>query len=491
MLEYVKILYTSRMSLRANSDDPSTKQDKLAQVAEVLALMEETHRTKDWIFDELKKHKLKPKVKHSMKSFQILQSCPPEFIDHLLKVPKGGDIEDIDDITTLTRTYHWFFTDIVAGTNPHIPTKEQAKKIVALNELISRTETFKKRDPDATVILPTGDGMAIGFGESPEHPLRLAIQLHKALTKYNEAKRGKDKLLIRIGIDTGPVYILKDLNDRENVWGPGIIMTRRVMDLGGDMQIFASSRIAEDIRNLSPEYKAIIHPIGDYSIKHGEQLKLYNIYGDGFGSKLAPRKSKIFRERETEADFSGISTFEFVNIEIELNVLDPKTMLTHHTWTWNVVNISKESKDHIFYYLDGDCPKDFADMKVKVTDDEGNKLDVASLSVNKPYHKEFNVKLKKPIKPHQRKRFIKLEYDWEEPERNFFYKLATDCNSFKYRFTIPKGVDVKNRVLKVDTEMGHKWHASPAPIINYGKNVTEITWEGKNLKAYDAYKFEW
>jgi len=166
-------------------------------------------------------------------------------------------------------------------------------------------------------------------------------------------------------------------------------------------------------------------------------------------------------------------------------------MLTHHTWTWNVINISKESKDHIFYYLDGDCPKDFADMNVTVTDDEGNKLDVASLSVNKPYHKEFNVKLKKPIKPHQRKRFIKLEYDWEEPERNFFYKLATDCKSFKYRFTIPKGIDVKNRVLKVDTEMGHKWHASPAPVINYGNDVTEITWEGKNLKAYDAYKFEW
>ena len=479
------------MTLESDDRTSVTKSDNLAQVAEILALMEETHRTKDWIFDELKKHKLKPKAKHSMNSFQILQNCPPEFIDYLLKALKGGDIKDFDDITTLTKTFHWFFTDIVAGSDPNTPTKGQAKKIVALNELISRTETFKKRNPDTTVILPTGDGMAIGFGESSEHPLRLAIQLHKALTKYNEHKRGKDKLLIRVGIDTGPVYVIKDLNDRENVWGPGIIMTRRVMDLGGDMQIFASSRFAKDISNLSPEYKAIMHPIGDYSIKHGEQLKLYNIYGDGFGNKLAPRKSKILKERETEADFKGINTFKFVNLEIELNVLDTKTMLTHHTWNWNVVNISNVPKDHIFYYLDGDCPKDFADMNVKVTDGEGNNLDVVSLSVNKPYHKEFNVKLKKPLNPRRQKHFIKLEYDWEEPERKFFYKLATDCKSFKYRFTIPKGIDVKNRILKVDTEMGQKWHATPAPKINYGKDITEITWEGKNLKAYDAYEFEW
>ena len=101
------------------------------------------------------------------------------------------------------------------------------------------------------------------------------------------------------------------------------------------------------------------------------------------------------------------------------------------------------------------------------------------------------MKLTKPLKPRQRKRFIKLEYDWEEPERNFFYKLATDCKLFSYRFTIPKGIDVKNRVLKVDTELGYKWHASPHPTINYLDDITEITWEGKNLKAYDAYRFEW
>ncbi len=59
------------------------------------------------------------------------------------------------------------------------------------------------------------------------------------------------------------------------------------------------------------------------------------------------------------------------------------------------------------------------------------------------------------------------------------------------QFFSPKGVDIKNRVLKVDTELGYKWIADPPPVIKYLKEGTKITWEGKNLKAFDAYKFEW
>ena len=99
--------------------------------------------------------------------------------------------------------------------------------------------------------------------------------------------------------------------------------------------------------------------------------------------------------------------------------------------------------------------------------------------------------MKKPIKPRQRKRYLKLEYDWEEPERNFFYKLPTDCKKFTYQFSIPKGIDVKSRILKVDTELGYKWVAEPAPVIKYLPEGTTITWTGTDLKAFDAYKFEW
>jgi len=478
---------SSKKSSRNNNNS-----QRIASVAEILALMEESHKTKDWIFQEIKRKHLKLSAKRSMNSFQILNGCPDDFISNLLKTLKAKDIDDIGDINSFTKTYHWFFTDIVAGSNPTIPSKEQARKIVVLNELIERTETFKRRDPDRTVILPTGDGMAIGFADSPEYPLRLSIQLHKLLNAYNKTQRGKEKVLLRIGIDIGPVYMIKDLNGQDNVWGPGIILTRRVMDLAGDMNIFASARIAEDVRALSPEYKEIMHPIGDYSIKHGEQLHLYNIYGEGFGNKLARKKSKIIEKRETFQDqLKSKTAFIFNTIDVKLDVQDPKTMLTHHELIWNLFNVSDEPRDEIFYYIDGDVPKDFPDMNVKVTDEEENELEIISLSENKPTHKEFNVKMKKPIKPHQRKRFVKMQYDWEEPERNYFYKLPTDCKKFTYKFTIPKGADVKNRVLKVDTELGYKWIADPPPTIKYLKEGTVINWVGTNLNAFDAYKFEW
>src|SRR3990172_8185041 len=336
----------------AKSDSISKMTQRINEIAEILAILNDTKRGKDWLMQEVKKHRLKSQVKPSMNSFEMLKVLPNDFVSNLLKGLRGDDIEGFEDVQTLTKTFHWFFTDIVAGSNPKIPTKDQVRKIVVLNELISRTETFDKRDPASTVILPTGDGMAIGFSDSPEKPIRLSIELHKLLNRYNEKRSGIEKLLIRIGIDMGPVYVVKDLNGKDNVWGPGIILTRRVMDLAGDMNIFASAKIAESTRKLSPEYMEIIHPIGDYHIKHGEELQLYNIYGKDFGNRIAPRSKKV--EKLTEDKMvKPAYNFSFKAVDILLDVLDIKTMLAHHTLIWNIRNISKEPKDQIFYYLDG------------------------------------------------------------------------------------------------------------------------------------------
>jgi len=467
------------------------EKDNLATIAEILGLLEERGKSKEWIFQEIKKHRLKPPVKQTMNRFEILKACPNGFISHLLRVLKSDGFEDFEEIKTLTKTYHWFYTDIVASSDPSIPTTEQAHKIIVLNELISRTDTFKQRDAASTVIFPTGDGMNIGFSDSPEKPLRIAIELHKLISRYNESRKSKDKLYVRVGIDTGPVYILKDLNGQDNVWGPGIIMARRVMDLGGPMQVFASARIANDIRKLSPEYKEIMHPIGDYAIKHGEQLLIYNIYGEGFGNKNFPRRGKVQKSKAAEQDLKNVNTFLFRNVEVKLDVTEPKTMMTHHTWLWNVVNITKEPKEQVFYYLDGDAPKDFPDMNVTIKDEDNNELDIISVNVNKPYHKEFIVKLHKPLKPNQKGRLLKMEYDWEEPDRNFFYKFSSECKKFRYLFTIPKEIELKNRILKVDPETGYKTLATPAANIKYLTNKTEISWQTSNLHAYDAYRFEW
>lgn len=471
------------------SDNVSKMIQRINEIAEILAVLNDTNRGKDWLMQEVKKHRLKSYVKPSMNSLEMLKALPEDFVSKLLKSLRGDDVEGFEDVQTMTRTFHWFFTDIVAGSNPKIPTKDQVRKIVVLNELISRTETFAKRDPNSTFILPTGDGMAIGFSDSPEKPIKLSIELHKLLNRYNEKRSGIEKLLIRIGIDMGPVYVVKDLNGKDNVWGPGIILTRRVMDLAGDMNIFASAMIAENTRKLSPEYMEIIHPIGDYHIKHGEELQLYNIYGKDFGNKIAPRSKKV--EKLTEDKMVKPSyNFAFRTIDIVLDIVEPSTWLTHHTWVWKLENISKEPKEQVHYIIDGDKERDFKDLHVTVKDERGNSLDILNIDHNKPTHKEFNVKLRNPMLPKQIKT-LKLEYDWEEPDRSFYYRVASDCKEFTYLFTVPKDAEIKTRVLRVDAETGYRVYASPNPVVKYLDDKTVVSWSKTKLKAFDAYQFQW
>ena len=198
-----------------------------------------------------------------------------------------------------------------------------------------KTETFKKENLEYLVMLPTGDGMAIGFEDSPEKPLNLAIEIHKKLVKFNPTQKERDRLYIRIGMDTGPVYFMRGIKG-EIFWGPGLIIAKRVMDLCGPNQIFASERIAKDLKGLSEENKAIMHPIGEYEIKHG-RMGIYNIYGKDFGNKINPKKGKVVTK--VEENFKQ-PDFDFRNVEIHLQVLDIESMMTRHAWIWEVKNTS-------------------------------------------------------------------------------------------------------------------------------------------------------
>lgn len=465
----------------------------LDNVSEILGLMEEKGKTKEWILEEISRNKIKPKASLVSNSNKILRSCPALFIKKLLSHLKDEEF-DVEDVKTSTKTLHWFFTDMVGSSDPSMSVKAQARKINALNSFIKKTESFKNRDPLSTVLLPTGDGIAIGFSESPEQPLKLAIELHHLLSKYNKSRREKDRVYIRIGIDSGPVYLFKSVDDSTTFWGPGIIMARRVMDLCGQNQIFASSRIADDLRKLSRENKATMHPIGDYFIKHGEQLLIYNIYGKGFGNKTSPKKSKVTKEKLSGNELLKKASFEFNRVEVKLDVVDPKSMLTHHTWIWDVRNVSNLPLEQIFYDLVGDTPKDFASMNVIIRDENNTKLDIMSLDVNKPHQKKFYVKLDKPIRKNQKGRVLKLEYDWEEPERVFEYVFSAKCKQFVYSFSISSDVQIRNRVLEVVRELGLKKRVDPAPKINYKDGKTMISWASDKrltLEPHDAFEFQW
>jgi hypothetical protein len=98
----------------------------------------------------------------------------------------------------------------------------------------------------------------------------------------------------------------------------------------------------------------------------------------------------------------------------------------------------------------------------------------------------------KPIKPQERKRFTRLEYDWEEPDRHYSYTMASDCRKFNYSLFLPKGLELGNqKVLTVDPMTGDKRYATTHAIVKYLDQGTQITWSASNLRARDTYRFDW
>jgi hypothetical protein len=362
------------------------------------------------------------------------------------------------------------------------------EKIQKFYEILSKTPLLRTKDPNR-IVVPTGDGYVIGFSDSPEKSLILAKNLLQEVSKYNKSKKGKKKLFLRIGIDSGPVYVIKDLVTKKKAfWGPGIIMTKRVMDIGKENHILASKRIAEDIKKLSREYQSLFHSIGEYEIKHGEKIEIYNVYDKDFGNKIFPRKGKEIQKKASDKDRRTTSNFKFKKIEIILKVTNPKKMMTSHTFVWDLVNISKNTQTQVLYQLGGDVKKELSELNLKVKDSKGKTLDIVRVDANRPLYKEFFVKLTQPVKPKHELKGLELKYDWEEPNREFIFELPTDSKKFKFKLTITNDAHPKVRCFK---RIGFSEKQPLEPNIVHGKKTTEIIWEGQNLHAHDEYIFQW
>jgi KaiC/GvpD/RAD55 family RecA-like ATPase len=188
--------------------------------------------------------------------------------------------------------YNFCFIDIVGLSNPELAVHRQKEKIVRLNEFISSCNSFRKISDDLKIILPSGDGMAIGYENNPELPYKLSIELHGSLRKYNKRMGTENTIKVRIGLSSGPVFTVYDISNRLNVWGPGIIMARRVMDLGDSWHILITENFAMQLIPLYEEYRSSIKFIGSYEIKHGEKINVYSAYNNDYGNPELPEKFK-------------------------------------------------------------------------------------------------------------------------------------------------------------------------------------------------------
>jgi len=387
---------------------------------------------------------------------------------------------------------HFFFVDIVGLSDPVISVKKQIKKIEALNNLISSCEIFKNTDPSLMLVLPTGDGMAIGFLQGPELPLMLAMELHKKLNMYDKGKSPEEVLRIRVGMNDGPVFIVKDVQGNQNVWGPGIILARRVMDIGDDGHILLSPRMAETLRELSDEYKVLIKPLHDFTIKHGQTLLLYSVYGNGIGNPKMPTKNLYQRSKMTRAIMKQKLTTVYDKIDVSLTITDPKTMLTHHKRVYYIENISDEPIQTLLHGIATDVPKSFVDLNIRISDESGRELKITSINFDKEYQKEFTTSFTKPIYKGEKDRSYTLEYDVEEPERYFENYFSINCRKYTTSLIYPSDAGFKPVVYDVKVEKEEKTKSKTQPALKEFENsLVKAIWTKTNVIESQSFRLEW
>ena len=184
---------------------------------------------------------------------------------------------------------HVLFIDIVGYSKQLV--SEQRLQLETLNEIVRSTNEFQTADKAGRLIkLPTGDGMALVFSKSPEAPVQCAVQLLQALKHHPD-------LRVRMGVHSGPVSGVVDLNNQSNVAGAGINMAQRVMDCGDAGHLLVSRHVAEDLEHYE-EWRSALHDLGECEVKHGVRIALSNLYRENFGNPALPQKLKAAQRSE-------------------------------------------------------------------------------------------------------------------------------------------------------------------------------------------------
>ncbi len=177
---------------------------------------------------------------------------------------------------------HVLFIDIVAYSK--MASDDQRAAIDKLNQIVQSTDEFRKAESENRLIkLATGDGMALIFYHSPEDPVECALEISRAI------KEQHSKLRLRMGVHSGPVSGVLDVNGRANVAGAGINTAQRVMDCGDAGHILLSKRVAEDLEQFK-HWRPHLYHIGECEVKHGEKIEIVNLFTAELGNSERPKR---------------------------------------------------------------------------------------------------------------------------------------------------------------------------------------------------------
>ncbi|HSS16104.1 MAG TPA: adenylate/guanylate cyclase domain-containing protein [Candidatus Dormibacteraeota bacterium] len=183
---------------------------------------------------------------------------------------------------------HVLFIDVVGYSKLSI--SDQQAAVEELTRIVRGSEQFQRAEAASRLTrIPTGDGMVLVFYTSPEAPVRCAVEISRALKQ-------QPRLQLRMGIHSGPVGGVVDVNERANLAGAGINMAKRVMDCGDAGHILLSKHVAEDLEEYQ-KWRPLLHDLGSCEVKHGVRVSVVNLYDDQFGNAKLPQRFGTVQKR--------------------------------------------------------------------------------------------------------------------------------------------------------------------------------------------------
>jgi eukaryotic-like serine/threonine-protein kinase len=208
----------------------------------------------------------------------------------------GGDTSPLQDSSAVEHSLappmeiaHVLSIDIVGYSG--LPMDEQQKLLRRLQSMVRETHEFERaRSQDQLIPLPTGDGMTLVFFGEPESAARCALEVGQKL-------RHAPELHLRMGLNSGPVYRVADINANRNVAGGGISVAQRVMNYGDANHILLSKSVADVLGQLS-DWRGQLHDLGQVETNHGEVVHVFSLVTEEVGNPALPVKLTTQRQQK-------------------------------------------------------------------------------------------------------------------------------------------------------------------------------------------------
>src|SRR5437868_378753 len=182
---------------------------------------------------------------------------------------------------------HVLFIDIVGYSKLSI--NEQRAVVEELTTIVRGSDQYQKAEAAGRLIkIPAGDGMALVFYTSQEAPAQCAIEISGAIKAH-------PRLRVRMGVHSGPVSGVIDVNGHANLAGAGLNLAQRVMDCGDAGHILVSKHVAEDLEEYE-HWRPLLHDLGTCEVKHGMRVAIANLYADEVGNPQLPKKFQALKK---------------------------------------------------------------------------------------------------------------------------------------------------------------------------------------------------